>query len=167
MTNFLRYTYLSLVAYATLAIILMIAFAAHAEDLKPSAETKDGTRQIVVEANTSKTPSAPPAAEKPAEIKPVADGAADALAKSATPAPEAPAAEAAPRPAPAPEAEQPTPKTHTDTQVYGYVAYVHPPRYGYVHSYGQGYGSSYGRSAGYGYSYGSSYGHSTGYDHCD
>ena len=143
MTNFLRYTHLSLVAYATLAIILMIAFAAHAEDLKPSAETKDGTRQIVVEANTSKTPSAPPAAEKPAEVKPVADGPADAPAKSATPAPEAPAAEAAPQPAP--EAEQPAPKAH--------VAYVHPPRYGYVHSYGQGYGSS--------------YGHSTGYDHCD
>jgi hypothetical protein len=163
MTNFLRYTYLSLVAYATLAIILLIAFAAHAEDLKPSAETKDGTRQIVVEANTSKTPGAPPAVEKPAELKPVADGPADAPAKSATPAPEAPAAEAAPRPAPAPEAEQPTPKTHTDTQVYGYVAYVHPPRYGYVHSYGQGYG--YRRSTGYGY--GSSYGHSTGYEHCD
>ena len=153
MTNFLRYTHLSLVAYATLAIILMIAFAAHAEDLKPSAETKDGTRQIVVEANTSKTPGAPPAVEKPAEVKPVADGPADAPAKSATPAPEAPAAEAAPQPAPPPEAEQPAPKAH--------VAYVHPPRYGYVHSYGQGYG--YGRSAGYGYGYG----HSTGYDHCD
>lgn len=159
MTNFLRYTYLSLVAYATLAIILLIAFAAHAADVKPSAETKDGTRQIVVEANTSKTPGAPPAAEKPGEIKPVADGPADAPAKSAPPAPEAPAAEAAPQPAPAPEAEQPAPKAHTNTQVYGYVAYVHPPRYGYVHSYGQGYG--YGRSAGYGY------GHSTGYDHCD
>jgi hypothetical protein len=163
MTNFLRYTYLSLVAYATLAIILLIAFAAHAEDLKPSAETKDGTRQIVVEANTSKTPSAPPAAEKPAEVKPVADGPTDAPAKSATPAPEAPAAEAAPQPAPPPEAEQPAPKAHTNTQVYGYVAYVHPPRYGYVHSYGQGYG--YRRSTGY--DYGSSYGHSTGYEHCD
>ena len=161
MTNFLRYTYLSLVAYATLAIILLTAFAAHAADVKPSAETKDGTRQIVVEANTSKTPGAPPAAEKPAEIKPVADGPADAPAKSAPPAPEAPAAEVAPQPAPAPEAEQPAPKAHTNTQVYGYVAYVHPPRYGYVHSYGQGYG--YGRSAGYGYGYG----HSTGYDHCD
>jgi outer membrane biosynthesis protein TonB len=161
MTNFLRYTYLSLVAYATLAIILLTAFAAHAADVKPSAETKDGTRQIVVEANTSKTPGASPAAQKPAEIKPVADGPADAPAKSAPPAPEAPAAEAAPQPAPAPEAEQPAPKAHTNTQVYGYVAYVHPPRYGYVHSYGQGYG--YGPSAGYGYGYG----HSTGYDHCD
>ena len=159
MTNFLRYTYLSLVAYATLAIILLIAFAAHAADVKPSAETKDGTRQIVVEANMSKTPGASPAAQKPAEIKPVADGPADASAKSVPPAPEAPAAEASPQPAPAPEAEQPAPKAHTNTQVYGYVAYVHPPRYGYVHSYGQGYG--YGRSAGYGY------GHSTGYDHCD
>jgi hypothetical protein len=38
MTTFLRYAYLSLVAYAALAIILLVAFAAHAEKLKPCAE---------------------------------------------------------------------------------------------------------------------------------
>jgi hypothetical protein len=38
MTTFLRYAYLSLVAYAALAIILLLALAAHAEELKPSAE---------------------------------------------------------------------------------------------------------------------------------
>lgn len=52
----------SLVAYATVAIILMIAVAAHAEDVKPSAETNDGTRQIVVEEPKGK--DATPAPEK-------------------------------------------------------------------------------------------------------
>jgi hypothetical protein len=62
MTNFLRYAYMSLVAYATLAIILMIAVAARAEDVKPSAETNDGTRQIMVEEPKGK--DATPAPEK-------------------------------------------------------------------------------------------------------
>jgi hypothetical protein len=62
MTNFLRYDYMSLVAYATVAIILMIAIAAHAEDVKPSAETNDGTRQIVVEEPKGKDST--PAPEK-------------------------------------------------------------------------------------------------------
>ena len=52
----------SLVAYATVAIILMIAVAAHVEDVKPSAETNDGTRQIVVEEPKGK--DATPAPEK-------------------------------------------------------------------------------------------------------
>lgn len=52
----------SLVAYAAVAIILMIAVAAHAEDVKPSAETNDGTRQIVVEEPKGK--DATPAPEK-------------------------------------------------------------------------------------------------------
>ena len=98
MTNFLRYTYLSLRRLCHTGHHPADRVRSHAADVKPSAETKDGTRQIVVEANTSKTPGASPAAEKPAEIKPVADGPADASAKSPPPAPEAPAAEAAPQP---------------------------------------------------------------------
>ena len=157
MTNFLRYTYLSLVAYATVAIFLLIALAAHAADVKPSAETKDGTRQIVVEANTSKTPGAPPAAEKPAEFKPVADGPADAQDMSAPPAPEAPAAAAGARARGRAACSQ-GPYQHSGLWLCR-LCPAAPLRL--VHSYGQGYG--YGRSAGYGYGYG----HSTGYDHCD
>ena len=45
MTTFLRSAHLSLVAYAALAIILLLAFAA--EELKPCAEKQGGRRQIV------------------------------------------------------------------------------------------------------------------------
>jgi hypothetical protein len=141
MTNFLRYAYLSLVAYAAAALILMIALAAHAEDAKPSAETKDGTRQIVVEEPKGKDATPAPekitlakgedtAAVKPADGKPVVEAVSnDTPAESAAPAPEAPAEEAAP--APQPEAA-PLPKPKA------YVVYVRPyhTRYGYRHSAG-------------------------------